>query len=755
MAVFEFLFNYPVELFGRGSVQIGHSWIAYALLASAAAVTGVAAARYFSVSTPLSKADRSILAGLRAAWIAILVLILFSPVLVVTVPRPQSGEVVVLHDDSLSMRLPADSDTSRSATLQRLLAPESGEVSRQLRERFTVQHVAFGVQTRALDGSEPPAANAPRSDIAAALRHARTRDHSAPLAGVVLASDGGAPLDAALHDELLKYRAAGIPVHTIGIGSAGNDYDLELTGVSLPPRLFPGDTLRSDVTVRHRGAGGQEVMLEISAEGVLLERMAVTVPEAEMFTVPIAIDSPDESGAQRLKVSLTSPVAEAHLANNHREALLRIDTSPARVLHFEGEPRFEVKFLRRAVSDDNILRVSSLIRTAENKYYRVGIGSAEELATGFPNDAESLFAYDVVILGSVAANLLQEEQQELLQDYVAQRGGALLMLGANEAFAEGGYGQSPLHNLLPVQLRQRESDFLKRVSVTSTRSGSLHPVVQALSRVIPHSSLGELPPLTVVNPLFKVKPGASVLLQEQGANGEPLVVLAYQRYGRGTVAVMAVRDTWRWQMHSDIAADDQTHETLWRELLRWLARPVPGRLEQQLEPADPVPGERVRVQVAALDADHEPLSDASLSLVVTTPLGDRYEVSFSARLDRAGGYDASFPVDDPGLYELETIVDSADGTPQRHRESMLVSAAGNEFHSAELNEPLLRRIAADTGGQYADAKDALALTAKISESRQDTGTEERLPLHDAPALFFGALLLLAAEWFYRRRRGLA
>ena len=54
------------------------------------------------------------------------------------------------------------------------------------------------------------------------------------------------------------------------------------------------------------------------------------------------------------------------------------------MLYFEGEPRWEYKFLRRAVSGDEDLRLATLLRVSPNKFYRQGIDTPEQLEKGFP-----------------------------------------------------------------------------------------------------------------------------------------------------------------------------------------------------------------------------------------------------------------------------------------------------------------------------------------------------------------------------------
>ena len=64
-----------------------------------------------------------------------------------------------------------------------------------------------------------------------------------------------------------------------------------------------------------------------------------------------------------------------------------------KILYFQGEPRADVGFIRRAVADDQNLQLVLLQRTADNKFYRAGVDNADELPSGFPKTREELFAY--------------------------------------------------------------------------------------------------------------------------------------------------------------------------------------------------------------------------------------------------------------------------------------------------------------------------------------------------------------------------
>src|SRR6185503_10463882 len=136
----------------------------------------------------------------------------------------------------------------------------------------------------------------------------------------------------------------------------------------------------------------------------------------------------------------------------------------------------ELKFLRRAVEEDKNLQVVSLDRTAENKYYRQSVSNPDELVGGFPKTREELFQYRAIILGSVEAASFSPEQLRMLADFVSKRGGGLLMLGGRRSFAEGGWGGTPVGEVLPVVMGASNSKYFSWLSAKPTRAGVSFPV---------------------------------------------------------------------------------------------------------------------------------------------------------------------------------------------------------------------------------------------------------------------------------------
>src|SRR5204862_2158638 len=147
-----------------------------------------------------------------------------------------------------------------------------------------------------------------------------------------------------------------------------------------------------------------------------------------------------------------------------------------RILYYEGEPRFEMRFARRAIADDPNLQLVTLQRTADNKHLRLDIDPAGvELAAGFPKTREELFAYRGIVLGSVEASAFTADQLRMIAEFVDVRGGGLLVLGGGRSFAEGGYAGTPVADALPVTLQNGNGGFT-HVKVHPTRAGEAHAV---------------------------------------------------------------------------------------------------------------------------------------------------------------------------------------------------------------------------------------------------------------------------------------
>ena len=395
-----------------------------------------------------------------------------------------------------------------------------------------------------------------------------------------MVTDGADTEESSIQESLLGLRASQIPVFTVGIGRETLGRDIQISRVSTPRKVLKGTNLSVDVIVSQSGFRGTTVPLNVEDSGRILSTQEIALTnDGEPTTVKVHFTA-NEAGARTIRFRIPPQQGEEITQNNVREVLLDVQDRKEKILFFDGEPHFEVKFIRRAVADDPNLQLVVLQRTTDTKFFRILIDSPDELAAGFPKTRDELFSYRGLILGSIEANAFSGDQLRMIADFADRRGGGLMMIGGRRSFAEGGYAGTPVADALPVVLESKQPETTSRIQVTPTRAGQSHAVTQ-IEKTEQESvkRWAELPSVISVNPIRQIKPGATALLRGVDESGRESIALAYQRYGRGKTLAFPVYDSWTWQMDAKIAVEDMTHETYWRQLMRWLVDGVPDQVE--------------------------------------------------------------------------------------------------------------------------------------------------------------------------------
>ena len=754
--LFRFLFKYPPLLFQQGDFSWGLSRPVLLAVVAAAAVAVLALLTYRGVAPTERKLDRAVLVALRLAALAVLLFCLFRPTLILKAAVPQQNFLGVLIDDSRSMSIADRDGQPRSAFVQEQLNGPTSPLLAALSQKFVVRFFRFSSSSDRVNAAAELNYGGTATRLAPALDRARDELAGLPLAGLVMVSDGADTSDAAIDETLAALKARSIPVFTVGVGQERFARDVQVTRVETPRAVLKGTALVVDVVLSQTGYGGKTVPLSIEDDGRIVSTQEVTLPaDGESATVKVRFTA-NEAGARLFRFKVPTQPDEQVTQNNARDALIQVNDRREKILYFEGEPRFEMKFIRRAVEEDKNLQVTILLRTAENKYWRGDVSSPDELIGGFPKSREELFSYRSVILGSVEAASFTPEQLRMLADFVSKRGGGLLMLGGRRAFAEGGWGGTPVGEVLPVVIEQSNEKYFSEVSAKPTRAGVSFPVtLVAGDERASTAKWNDLPQVSMVNSVRESKPGATVLLTGVDSRKQDQIVLAYQRYGRGKAIALPIQDSWLWKMDAKIAVTDTTHAMFWRRLVRWLVDGVPEQVNVTTTSDRVEPGEAVKLSAEVLDPAYLEVNDSRVLARITSPTGKTTEVPVEWTVTRDGDYRASFVPEESGIYDVQVSAERDQKQLGKASMHVRVSAGDAEYFDAAMRAPLMKRIAEDTGGRFFTAASVASLPEAISYSGRGVTVVEERELWDMPALFFMLVGLVAAEWGYRRMRGLA
>ena len=755
-SLFRFLFKYPPLMFQQGDLSWAFSRATVMTAGAGVAAIGVALVTYRGLAGADRPRDRAVLVGLRLAALAVLLICLLRPTLVLKAAVPQQNFLGVLVDDSRSMAIADRGGQPRSAFVEQQLGGPDAPLLRALSKKFVVRFFSFSSASERVASAADLKFQGTATRLGQALDRARDELAGLPLAGLVMVTDGADTSDAALDETLASLKARSIPVFTLGVGQEHFDKDIQVTRVETPRSVLKGTALVVDVVVSQTGYAGQTVPMTVEDDGRIVSTQDVTLPDdGESATVKVRFQA-NEAGARLFSFKIPAQPGEQVTQNNARDTLIQVNDGVEKVLYYEGEPRPEQKFVSRAIQGDRNLQVVTLTRTAENKYYRQNVSSGDEVVGGFPKTREELFPYRALILGSVEAASFTPDQLRMIADYVNKRGGSLLMLGGRRSFGEGGWAGTPVGEVLPVTLDAANAKYFSELSVRPTRAGLAFPVTQiAGDEKSSAAKWDTMPVVTTVNPVHLVKPGATILLNAADNRKQEQIVLAYQRYGRGKAVAMPIQDAWAWKMDAKMPVNDTTHQMFWRRLVRWLVDGVPDQVNVATSTDRVEPGETMKLSAEVLDAAYVEVNDSRVVASIVSPSGKTTEVPVDWTVTRDGDYRATFVPDEEGIYKLSVHAERGDKAIGTASMSVRVSAGDAEYFDAAMRAPLLKRVAEETGGRFFTATNASSLPEAISYNGRGVTVVEERELWDMPALFILLIGFVAAEWGYRRVKGLA
>ena len=734
----EFFFKYPLSVFNDSDFMFASGWPLWVMI--------VAALTFLITILGLMARQSGTLRWLQLGTIGFLQFLMFAVVLVVLwqpallSERLLQGEnaVAIMLDTSGSMTF-NESGSTRMEQAQALLTPDALE---DISAIYKILPYRFAGTASEIDSFALLPDPGDATNLGQALTQTLRQASGSSLGAIILISDGSDNSGAISQADLTEIAGYGVPIHAVGIGLENIPEDLELTEVSLPEKALPGTTLSARIGIRHDQGGTARVKVYDGDTFLTTEEIALSNDQnMTLAFVDIEVSDP---GQLDLRFTLDPINNESNLANNTRAQVVDVEESRYKVLYVEGEPRWEYKFMQRALNDDPSIALSTLLKVTPNKYYRQGIESQEQLANGFPEERAELFDYDALIIGSFNAAELTAEQQEMIRDFVSERGGSLLMLGGLNGLGLGGWGESVVDEVLPSRLSADQAEFVREKSwITLTDNGKLAPLLQLSNSETENERIwADLPEIADYQQLGPLRPAATTLLNVN-VDGRMQPLLVTQPYGRGQSYILATGGTWRWQM--SLPVDDMSHETFWRQLTRALVANSP----RPFELSSRVDTEEIKVRAELRDPESEENQGLAISAVVSSENNDVVTLELMPVSGQPGVYEAGFTPNETGLYSIEAI--------SRVGENLVGSSTtavrydqGQEIFNVRQNRQLLERVAEITGGQYWSAEEWNDIPEAISDSTAGITEQQISFLWDAPFFFFLLVLLKTMEWLLRR-----
>jgi uncharacterized membrane protein len=737
----EFLFKYPRQAFADSNFVLASSWPLWLMYALGIACVVLVFAGLYLKRNSLRLWQLCTLGLLQLMMLATVLFVLWQPALVNERLLQGENTVAIMLDTSASMAQ-TDVEATRMARARALLSADN---LKPLAELYKIAPYAFSDHAQALASFDEANLPAPGSATVLGQSILQTLHGAAStsLGAVILISDGADNSGAISQKELAEIAGFGVPIHTIGLGREVITEDLELESVQLPNRALAGTTLTARLTIRHDQGGTARIKVYNGDTFLVAKEVQLDASQKSTLAfINIEVPAP---GQLDLHFKLDPINDERNLANNVRSHVVDVPEGKYRILYIEGEPRWEYKFMQRALNDDPSIHLTTLLKVTPNKYYRQGIDNPKELEKGFPSEKQELYKYDALIIGSMNVAEFTPDQQQLIRDFVSIRGGTLMMIAGLHGLGLGGWGESVVDEVLPARLSQKDGPFVRQqVPVVLTQSGRTAPMLKFSDSDSENvKQWSDIPPVADYQGMGPLRPAATTLL-EVTVDGHNQPLLVSQPYGRGQSFILATGGTWRWQMN--LPVEDQRHETFWRQLARTLVANAP----RPFELSSTVENQSIRIRAELRDPDSAENKGVSVTAVASSANGELINLEMVPMAGKPGLFEAAFTPKAQGLYNIEAISRRGDKLVNSVRTATRYEQQ-QEMFNIRQNRALLERLSQSTNGQYWQPAEWRKLIDAISYSKAGITEQQISYLWDAPFFFLLLALLKTAEWLLRRR----
>jgi uncharacterized membrane protein len=227
--------------------------------------------------------------------------------------------------------------------------------------------------------------------------------------------------------------------------------EVQVTDLRVPARITANQPFDLGITIDAQEAVNARVTI-LSGDSVIQQQMVDLRAGVNNYTLTLPGAS---AGFRDFRVQVDQTGDQDTFYQNNQLAAFSQVVGPPRVL---------------LVSQDDA-EISYLLPALE----QIGVTIEQIAPEEMPISLAPLIQYDSVILANVPATRLTNRSMVALESYVRDLGGGLVAIGGPEAYGPGGYFQTPLESVLPVEMRIHDQERMPQLTLVYLidQSGSM------------------------------------------------------------------------------------------------------------------------------------------------------------------------------------------------------------------------------------------------------------------------------------------
>lgn len=690
---------------------------------------------------PISGRRRLVLIFLRSLALALLLFVIFEPVISLVRGTEIEPKTAILLDNSISAGA-SDAKINRKDEYYRAI--DNSNITSLAKDSY--KSALFDINTRQISevGKDSVKFRGQLTDISKAIRWATRNSEEDNTRAVIMITDGAFNSG---DNPIYEAESSGLPFYIIGIGDTTEPRDISIQSILLNEVAYIDNPIPVNVNVKVSGypAGALKIDL-LDNEQKISEQIIKNSPDRDIYTTVFEY-LPKTEGMHRITAAIGGMEGELTSKNNKLSEFVDVLRNKRRILIFAGSSNSDISFFRNAVNLEKGIEITSFIQKKGPEFYdrqptQADLSQAELIALiGFP-------------VNTTSASTINMIKSEL------ERGKSLLFISSYQT----DYNKlKTLEEYLPfVTISSRQQEFL---AVPDVKPASLsNPLLRINGTDEDYKLWNQLPPVFRTETFVRVKPESEVASGFK-VNNVPLkepLILNRSFQNKKSVSILAY-GLYRWKLLG-YAADVSKGRTeaqdlytiLMQNIIKWLSVTESNKLVKvKTTKKIYTAGEKVEFTGQSYDASYSTIDNATITIKISGNKDTREIILNSIGNGRYTGAISGLPEGDYAFNADARLNGTALGSDKGR---FYIGDVPIEYQNLKMNIQLLRTVAERSGGRFYTAQTSDKLLTDLRKNKmyaaQSVSIKSEFGLWNLPWILAISILLFAIEWFIRKRSGM-
>ena len=657
---------------------------------------------------------------IRSLILALIVFLLFDPVLSIINRTPDNPINYIFIDNSRSISL--KDSLKRSSNISSLMI--------KINEyNLPVKFISFGGSNKELRENDKLNFSEPVTNFENIFNYLDSVKRN--IATTTIISDG---IITEGLSPLYRSEKNNFSIITVGIGDTSKGKDIYVSNVNYNKYIYSGTPTTIEAEIINNGFEGKNSIAYLYEENELIDSKEIIFSETSLNQIKFNY-TPKNEGEKKLSIYVKNLPDEATEKNNRYNFYLDIMKEKIRVSIIAGAPSTDLTFILNSLSADKNIILNKFINVSDNK-----ILEEKSLLTQDSTDLFFIVGYPI--------SKSKNELDNLLNNYLITKNKPFfLVLNSSTDLRK----LKSFEKILPITIMSQNNSLME-----VQPNVQINNVELLLSDLADNSVWEKLPPVNRLNSAFNLKP-ESILIANSKIRGiptnNPLIVA--KSFGAQRSIIVLAQDIWKWKLQ---LADDKTNffDKFIISSSKWLIKNDNKKnFIIRTSKKSYSTGEPIEIFAELYDQSFNPISDAEIKINISKK--DFEKVLILSPIQN-GIYKTTSDILETGDFIING--NAVISTRSMKSDPVKFNIGDTEIEAIEsrMNLNLLSNLAKNSGGKYFTIEEKEKIIDEIiklqkGKNKDNVSIDEYLLWSNYWILSI-IILLFTVEWFFRKRFGM-